>query len=46
MTESTQDPPINAGSRELLTEIETRCHANPLYTRRIGPFGFLELEES
>lgn len=39
-------PLANTSTRELLEEIQTRCQVNPLFTRRIGAFGFLELEES
>ena len=33
-------------TRELREEIETRCRVNPDYARRIGTFGFIELEDS
>ncbi|MBF0127140.1 MAG: FAD-dependent thymidylate synthase [Magnetococcales bacterium] len=39
-------PLENTATLELLEEIATRCQVNPRYARRIGSFGFLELEES
>jgi flavin-dependent thymidylate synthase len=36
----------NKGTREIEDEIELRCRLNPGMTRRIGNFGFIELEDS
>lgn len=49
MTHTQPEKPMalaNEATRELLDEIETRCRLNPQLARRIGAFGFLELEES
>jgi thymidylate synthase (FAD) len=37
---------INQGTRELEDEINLRCQLNPDLTRRIGNFGFIELEDT
>ncbi|MBF0455145.1 MAG: FAD-dependent thymidylate synthase [Magnetococcales bacterium] len=49
MEKSTNNPKSSLQSdatRELHEEIETRCRLNPEFARRIGNFGFLELEDS
>ncbi len=37
---------INVGTSELEEEIALRCRLNPRLTRRIGNFGFIELEDT
>ncbi|MEC4682971.1 MAG: FAD-dependent thymidylate synthase [Nitrospirota bacterium] len=36
----------NEGTREISEEIAARCAANPEFARRLGDFGFIELEDT
>jgi len=36
----------NEGTREIAQEIEARLQENPKFSRRLGEFGFIELEET
>lgn len=37
---------INEGTREISEEIDARIAANPSFARRLGEFGFIELEDT